>query len=405
MFKRAFFTLVAVIAVVGFAVTAMPTTASAQGKAPPGYWTAPGSETAVRVGGFARVWFIYDLDGYSNDARMFPQFVPRPGRPVTGAFAAVNGEGDEFFADSRHSRIYVRTSTPTAMGTLKTHVEGDFYGTTGGAPETGSASFRRRHAYGSLGKWLFGWTWSTFMDLRAYPESITIFGPVGIVFVRQAQVRFTQPMGKGSSFSVAIEHANKRVNVTPFFRSFDQFPDVIASYITAQPWGHVMVAGMARFFQIDDSTATPSRDATVGWGAAVSTTVKTMGKDKFQAVLGFGDGIGEYISAFANLGMAAVANADGKLETISIVGGYVSYTHWWNATTRSSLMIGGADARTKDFQPASTAETMKGGEINIVWSPVKSVNIGLAAAIAEREDKDGLSGENKRIAASFQLIY
>ncbi len=47
-----------------------------------------------------------------------------------------------------------------------------------------------RHAFISYDGWLFGQTWTTFMDVNALPDSIDFVGTTdGTVFVRQAQVR------------------------------------------------------------------------------------------------------------------------------------------------------------------------------------------------------------------------
>ena len=76
-------------------------------------------------------------------------------------------------------------------------MEGDFFGAAGNESVSNSNGLRVRHAYGTLGGLLAGQTWTTFSDVAAYPETVDFGGPVGVIFARQAQVRWTQPFTGG----------------------------------------------------------------------------------------------------------------------------------------------------------------------------------------------------------------
>ena len=58
------------------------------------------------------------------------------------------GEDGSTFAGVRQSRLGVRSSTPTALGELKTTFEFELFGT---GVDEGQTTFRLRHAYGELG--------------------------------------------------------------------------------------------------------------------------------------------------------------------------------------------------------------------------------------------------------------
>src|SRR5688572_4207275 len=68
--------------------------------------------------------------------------------------------GTVFFG-VRQSRFGVKGYTPTKFGELKTQFEFELYGT---GVDAGQTTLRLRHAYGQLGKWGAGQTWSPFMD-------------------------------------------------------------------------------------------------------------------------------------------------------------------------------------------------------------------------------------------------
>jgi hypothetical protein len=71
------------------------------------------------------------------------------------------GRDNSTFAGVRQSRLGVRSSTPTTLGELKTTFEFELFGT---GVDAGQTTFRLRHAYGELGKFGAGQTWSPFMD-------------------------------------------------------------------------------------------------------------------------------------------------------------------------------------------------------------------------------------------------
>src|SRR5438045_7197570 len=100
---------------------------------------------------------------------------------------------DEFAPDGkvyygvRQSRLGVKSSTPTKYGELKTQFEFELFGT---GVDAGQTTFRLRHAYGELGPVGAGQYWSPFMDIDVFPNSLEYWGPTGMVFFRNAQVRW-----------------------------------------------------------------------------------------------------------------------------------------------------------------------------------------------------------------------
>ena len=74
---------------------------------------------------------------------------------------------------------------PTDVGELKTQFEFELFGV---GVDAGQTTFRLRHAYGELGQFGAGQTWSPFMDIDVFPNSIEYWGPNGMVFFRNVQV-------------------------------------------------------------------------------------------------------------------------------------------------------------------------------------------------------------------------
>ena len=101
----------------------------------------PGTESEVRVYGFAKASGYNDFGPRNQNNAPAPQTIPLAGSP-----AAL--QGGDMGMTARFSRIGVDTRTLTALGTLETRTEGDF---GGGPPASNNFLFRLRQAWGELG--------------------------------------------------------------------------------------------------------------------------------------------------------------------------------------------------------------------------------------------------------------
>ena len=112
------------------------------------------------------------------------------------------GEDGRFFAGVRQSRLGVKGFIPTDVGEIKTIFEFELFGT---GVDAGQTTFRLRHAWGELGQFGAGQTWSPFMDPDVFPNSVEYWGPNGMVFFRNVQLRWTPWQDGDSNFMVALE--------------------------------------------------------------------------------------------------------------------------------------------------------------------------------------------------------
>src|SRR5262245_59032593 len=91
------------------------------------------------------------------------------------------GDDGNFYAGVRQSRFGVKGWLPTKLGEIKTIFEFELFGT---GADAGQTTFRLRHAWGELGCFGAGQSWSPFMDPDVFPNSIEYWGPNGMVFFR-----------------------------------------------------------------------------------------------------------------------------------------------------------------------------------------------------------------------------
>src|SRR6185295_8191712 len=231
-------------------------------------------EKTVDIYGFAMLDMGYQTG--QNDPDWFD--VVRPTK--LPAFEDEFGKDGHYFAGVRQSRFGVKANIPTSAGTVKTIFEFELFGT---GVDAGQTTFRLRHAWGELGSWGAGQTWSPFMDPDIFPNSVEYWGPSGMVFFRNVQLRWT-PLDGANTFMIALERPGAsgdagvladRIELTDVSPRFP-YPDVSARFRMTRDWGHLQIAGIAREIKWDDLGTVPgdiSGDQ-LGWGVNVSTNIK-----------------------------------------------------------------------------------------------------------------------------------
>jgi hypothetical protein len=111
------------------------------------------------------------------------------------------GEDHSTFAGVRQSRLGFRSSTPTDLGEFTTIFEFELFGT---GVDEGQTTFRLRHAWGELGALGAGQYWSPFTDPDVYPNSLEYWGPTGIPWYRNVQLRYTPIQTDTSNLMLAL---------------------------------------------------------------------------------------------------------------------------------------------------------------------------------------------------------
>jgi DcaP outer membrane protein len=153
-------------------------------------------KSSIDLYGFIMLDSGYDFK--TNDPDWFDVIRPTKLPSFKGEFAP---DGKVYFG-VRQTRFGVKTSTPTGLGTLKTQFEFELFGT---GVDKGQTTFRLRHAYGELGQFGAGQTWSPFMDIDVFPNSLEYWGPNGMVFFRNVQVRWMPIRSDSTRLTFAVE--------------------------------------------------------------------------------------------------------------------------------------------------------------------------------------------------------
>ena len=353
----------------------------------------PGTEAAIKIGGFAKMSMVATFDPLGSDDRFITGSIP-VGAPEVGV--GVN----EVAVSARQSRLGFEFRDSTDYGRLRAFVEGDFAGS--------GNTFRLRHAYGQFRHILAGKTWSTMVDNRATPEEIDFEGINGRIQVRQPQVRYFPSFGRNLDLMVGLE--DPAPDVTDG-RGVSQYPDIVASVRRnwADRW-HSTTSLLVRQIEAEWNPDPSVSDSKFGWGVSISGRVGLEiwdEKDNFLFQFNYGDGMGRYVNDLGEVGgQDAVFNPQtGELETLEVFSGYVAYQHWWQEKLRSTMTYSWVDVDNLDFQSNSDYANTDRVIINLLWSPVDPIDVGGELLWGRRENKDGASATARQIQFSARYRF
>ena len=387
----------------------------------PGSFRIPGSDISLRLYGFVELNYVHDFKGDNSDSdySTFAPYMPLKG---TADYARKNRD----YLTARTSRLGLETGTPTKWGVLSAKIEGDFNNEprTGNSAQYGSVAnlftqqatssygFRVRQAYGQFGGLLAGMTWSTFMDVDNYPETVDFNGAIGNTFVRQPQLRYTYGTPYQGNFTVALENSSAYVldegSGLPVASSLSRLPDLVLRWDKGFEWGSMSVRGVTQELRVDDGAG--AKAATRGWGAGSSALIKTVGDDYLVLAVTYGDGIGRYLNYVEG---AIFDSANKKILMERALGVMAGYQLKTSDVLRFNFVYGMTrhlDNGYTDFIRAVGFDAGRFGinrqvqqaHVGFIYNPVKSVDLGLEGIWSFRKTLAGQSGDGLRTNLSFK---
>jgi hypothetical protein len=276
----------------------------------------PGTDTSLRIGGYANGRFIYIIHGENaagqlNSQGGQPNQTFEDGMGGTGNLANIplnnsiaHARSSTFMISGRESRLLFDARTPTAWGQAKAYVEFDFsFNNTNvvysnNEASTDSALTRFRKGYAVLGGLEAGQDTGIMHDPDADPELVDFGGQAtSNGRGRSAQIRYTYagpygtvltggiespvpalngPFGQvemstaqipnsaacsttgvagvaGGNLSTLTPATNACLGSNAFFSPLKQgWPELIGTARTNQPWGHLQIGGVVRTDQLND---------------------------------------------------------------------------------------------------------------------------------------------------------
>ena len=326
------------------------------------------------------------------------------------------GKDHNTFAGVRQSRLGVRSTTPTTLGDLKTTFEFELFGT---GVDEGQTTFRLRHAYGELGAFGAGQTWSPFMDTDVFPNSLEYWWPTGMVVFRNVQVRWMPFLGE-HDFMVALERPGAsgdqgvyedRVELDGIKGRFP-IPDISAAYKYNRDWGYLRAAGMLRLIKWDDldDDQFDLSDGATGWGINLSSNLKPTPSDTVRLQFVFGEGIQNYMNdSPADIGIVPDAGnptAPIRGVPLPIVGLVAFVDHTWNQKFSSTFGYSMTDTDNSEGQAPNAYNTGHYMLGNLLYYPAPNVMVGGELQWGRRENfSDGFASDGVKAQFSFRYNF
>ncbi len=396
--------------------TAVIATGQAPASAPAARASSP-SKLSVDVYGFAQTDAIYDFK------RVDPNWEDTLRVTTIPVESGLYGNDGNFTFSVRQSRLGIKGAYGDDI-TFK--LEGELFGV---GSDQGQTTLRVRHAYGTYKNFLMGQTWSNFMDIDIFPNTVDYWGPTGMVFYRNQQATYTFPMGE-DLVSVGLEDPGTALTVGRFrdtsdcdlpnapldcdstgstaadvFQSYNDLPDLAARYRNNGDFGHYQVAGIVRklgYERLDNG----AKDYEVGWGINTSSALNTWGKDQLKLQVAYGEGIGNYMNdGGIDIAPDSTDITKANAETVPLWGLSAYYDHYWSDKWSTSVGWSMTDLDTTDGQGPDEFKKGQIANINLLYYPADHVLMGTEFIWGQRENIDGNLGSDYRIQFTLKVDF
>jgi hypothetical protein len=361
-----------------------------------GWISMPGKKTDIRFGGFIQLNIIHDFQNSGNNFGKFsPAEIPVP----------TDGTSNTEF-DPRTSRMIFETRTLTSLGKYSTFLSADW---AGDEANSSSPDFRLRQAYvtgvGLLPRAAFtaGRANSTFMDNLAWPEIFDLEGPNSLSFIWQGLLRLSWEVDEAKHWIASFALEQPDTDVTNGDGKTD-WPDAVARIDVNHDWGHLSAAVLGRRLKATSTTGTGT-DTAAAWGLLFSGKLPVPGTaDNIVFQVQGGDGIGRYIEDlnFEGGQDAVYDTTKEKLRPLKEVGGFGAYQHWWTDKLRSTATGGYLRVDNLNIQSSDSLKASIYTSGNLIYSPVKPLDVGIEYIWGQRKNKNGQTGRANRLMFSMK---
>jgi hypothetical protein len=353
----------------------------------------------VTVSGYVKGDFIYDTRSDLGDSF-----------GITGIGTDNKGDREHVRLHAKQSRFRIRSRSDTAVGQVRTLIEGDFFGAGGNELFTNSTAFRLRHAWGewdvtpntTIG---IGQTWSNFSNLFAAPDTVDFSGPIGMgLNNRNPQIRITYTSGP-IMFAVAVENPESDFYFNSFGGPFatgaacseslaanpceanDNVPDFTARMQYEAPGGHLFqVSGVLRNLRVDGDVAAggvTGSDSELAWGVQGDAAINLADIATATLAVTYGDGIGRYLlgGAFSSI---AGTPANPSIRTVESLGVVAALSFGLTDTVTANLAGGWVYNNDGDTIAGQVHESMT-VHANLIWQPVSRFRMGIEGMWGETD--------------------
>lgn len=346
-----------------------------------------GKGVAMKIGGYVKLDLIQDFNAINNTDIFDVSSIPVGEPQRTNSRMHV-----------RQTRLNFDTRWETDAGVVKSFVEGDFFGTD----DNGNSTFRLRQAYGQLGRFLGGQTFTTFANIAASPATLDFEGAISTISPRRPQLRWTQPIFNDDlTFALALEDSTTAVELPPGStltgNTRSTTPDLVGRLRRTRPNGNMQIAGIARVLGFQPTGEPVITDN--AWGLNFSQVQDLNPNNKIYWQINYGDGIASLLGGLPDV--TPVGNDGAAL--LGYFGWMIGATHDWNGKLSSNLTFAESHFRNTSGQPSTDVNNLTYLAANVIWTPLERFEVGVEYLYGKREDISGQSGLANRL--QFAVFY
>jgi hypothetical protein len=339
-------------------------------------------DVSMKIGGYVKADLIYDLDAIESKDSFDTTTILTNG---------ADRENSRFHA--RQSRLSFDTRWLVGQDVIRAFVEADFFGGADGE----NGNLRLRHAYGTLGRFTTGQTWTTFTDPAAVPQTLDFEGAVSSVNRRQGLVRIDQPLFlDGLTWAVALEDPRIIISSDGSLDGIGrtESPDFLSRIRLQRDWGSMQLAMVFRELGFQPSDGPVLKTSAWGLNLAGSTLLLDRTRGYYQIT--YGEGIGSYRGS-----PDVVQTGPDSGAILPMFGWMVGVHHEWSKRLTSNLTF---SELSLENQPGQAADNLLGTTyfaINLIANPYERVFWGVEYLYGVREDVGGDRGDANRVQTSF----
>lgn len=256
------------------------------------------------------------------------------------------------------------------------------------------------------------------MDIDVFPNSIEYWGPSGMAFFRNVQVRW-MPIQGDTRMTFALERPGAsgdqgnyadRIELQNIKGRFP-YPDLSGEYRMASDWGYFEVAGILRYIKWDDvlEDQFDLSGSDLGWGVNLSSNIK-LGDSTLRLQGLYGEGVENYMNdAPADLGPRnnfsnPTSPVEGELLPVMGLVAFIDIN--WSDKMSSSIGYSSIDIDNSSGQADNAFKKGEYALANILFYPAPGVMMGPEIQWGRRENfRDGFSSDDLRFQFSAKYNF
>lgn len=315
------------------------------------------------------------------------------------------------------------------------NVEAYFQGDLDGSATRSSYAPRMKHGFvrhtnANGHQWTAGHTTTLFADSATSGEmlenqSLNSGNP------RQAGLSYKHAFTKATSFAIGAERPFTDVtlsdgttvtpNLTSGFSTTSGYtganlPDATMQLKHEHSMGHVALSGLVRELRVrasgNEAALVGGSGRKMGWGTGLSTLLHVNGKTTCVYGQAFGGkGVGRYFSdlngqsAYVDMNTAGRTRIDAQKAYQLVVG----MQHHWNEKYRSNVFFRHTNVKDSKNAPAAIKallnKKINAAGTNLIYTPVKGMDVGLEYLWARRETVANRKGTANRVTAMVSYKF